>query len=180
MSEPIIKPRESRTSGSEARRAPVVSIETSSGFKRAPVPTEEIYHSPDLLGSPYLRNALSLISRALTRVDEALAALKDEDRIAADDSMQHCCALFPELFVCRRIGEGFALIASSLQNAAMRRQGRAMDEPHIRAVRSALVSLRSEPFMTFDAALDQVSRLERVGLNIAPPKFEELSKLLSE
>jgi hypothetical protein len=55
-----------------------------------------------------------------------------------------------------------------------------MEERQIRAVRSVLVAVRSEPFMTFDAALAHVSRLEQVNLSVDPPNFEYLAELLSE
>ena len=55
-----------------------------------------------------------------------------------------------------------------------------MEERQVRAVRSILVTLRSEPFMTFDAAVANVSELEQVNLNVDPPNFEYLAELLSE
>lgn len=146
--------------------------------KRDPILTEESYHSPELNGSPYLKNALRLLSMAMGRIDRALEFLADEDKTGV--AMQRYQLLLPELFACRSLGEGFGLIVSSLQNAATRLPGHAMDEQQIRTVRSALAALRSDPFMTFDAAMAHVSSLEHADLNVNPPKFEYLADLLSE
>lgn len=158
----------------------MVSIDTHEAFRPDPVGIEEIYHSPELIATPYLRNALRLILIAMGHVDNALELLTEGDKVGADDAMQHYQVLLPELFACRSIGEGFGLIVSSLQNATTRLHGQAMEGRQVRAVRSALIALRSEPFMTFDAGIEQVSRLEDVDLNVEPPKFEYLADLLSE
>jgi hypothetical protein len=168
---------EPRRSGNDT---PVVAIDSHETFKPEPVTIEDIYHSPDLVGSPYLRNALLLISEALGVVDSAIELLADGDRVGADDAMQHYQVLLPQLFACRAIGEGFGLVASSLHNAVTRLRGEPMNEAQVRAVRSVLVALRSGPFLTFDAGMEQVSKLERASLNVDPPKFEYLAELLSE
>jgi hypothetical protein len=180
VAEPIIKPVSTETKKSDLNGAPVVSIDSHSSFRPIRVSIEDIYHSPDLIGSPYLRNALPLISTALGHIDGALELLHAGDKVGADDEIQHFQVLLPELFGCRSIGEGFGLIVSSFQNAVIRLHGMAMEESQVRAVRSALVGIKSEPFMTFDAAMDHVSRLEHGGLNVDPPKFEYLAELLSE
>ncbi len=180
MPEPTIKPVDTETQKTERGAARVISIDVSQGFKREPVSIDDVYYSPELIGSPQLRNALSLLASALNQVDAALELLAEQAQIGADDAMQHFQVLLPELFACRKVGEGLGLVVSSLQNAISRLRGRAMDEPQIRVVRSCLVALRSEPFMTFDAAMDLVKRLERAGLNVDPPNFEILADLLSE
>ena len=180
MPQPIMGPTVHEPRRADSNGTPVVSIDSHERFRLGPVPIEEIYHSPDLIGSPYLRNALRLISTATGRVDSALEFLAEDDKVGADDAMQHYQALLPELFACRSIGEGFGLLVSSLQNAGTRLRGQAMEERQVRAVRSALTALRSEPFMTFDAAMAHLSKLERVDLSVDPPKFEALVELLSE
>jgi hypothetical protein len=177
--EPIIRSINTETQRSDFR-TPVISIASHETFNPLPVAIEDIYHSPESIGSPYLGSAWRLMSIALANVDSALELLGDGDRIGGDDAMQHYEVLLPELFACRSIGDGFGLIVSSLQNAVTRLRGRAMEEQQIRAVRSVLIALRSEPFMTFDAALTHVSRLEQVNLNVNPPNFEFLAELLSE
>jgi hypothetical protein len=159
---------------------PVVPIDSHQSFKPDPVTSEELYHSPELIESPYLRNALRTISGSLGDVDNALELLSEGDRVGADDAMQHYQVRLPGLFACRSIGEGFGLLVSSLQNAVIQRRGEPMNETQIRAVRSVLIALRSEPFMTFDASMEHVSRLERESLNVDPPQFEYLVELLSE
>jgi hypothetical protein len=180
MAEPVIRPTNTETQSSDPNRGPVVSIASHGAFRPAPVTIEEIYHSPESIGSPYLRNALRLVSMALGNVDSALELLGDGDKIGGDDAMHHYQVLLPELFACRSIGDGFGLLVSSLQNAVARLRGQPMEERQIRAVRSVLVAVRSEPFMTFDAALAHVSRLEQVNLSVDPPNFEYLAELLSE
>ena len=132
------------------------------------------------MSSVYRRNALRLLSIAIRNVDTALELLADGDKAGADGAMQHYQVLLPELFACRSIGEGFGLLVSSLQNAATRLGGHAMEERQVRAVRSALAALRSDTIMTFDAAMEHVSSLEDANLNVNPPKFEYLADLLSE
>jgi hypothetical protein len=177
--EPIPRPKVPEPGRSDYD-TPVVSIDSHASFNREPVTVEDLYHSPELIESPYLRNALRLISEALRDVDNALESLSDGDRVGADDAMQHYQVQLPQLFACRSIGEGFGLLTSSLQNAVTQLRGEPMNDAQIRAVRSALGALRSEPFMTFDASMEHVSRLERVKLNVDPPKFEYLVELLSE
>jgi hypothetical protein len=178
--EPIMGPTVPEPRRSDSNGTPVVSIDSHEGFRRGTVPIEEIYHSPELIGSPYLRNALRSILIGMESVNNALELLAAGDRVGADDAMQHYQVLLPELFACRSIGEGFGLLVSSLQNASSRLHGQPMEERQVRAVRLALIALRSEPFMTFDAAIAHVSRLEQVDLNVHPPKFENLADLLSE
>ena len=179
MSETIKSPNIPQPSKA-GHETPVVSIDTHESFRRDPVTTEDLYHSPERIESPYLPNGIRTISAALGNIDEALELLSDGDKVGADDAMQHYQVLLPQLFACRSIGEGFALVTSSLQNAVSHLRGEPMNEAQIRSVRATLVALRSEPFMTFDASLEYVSRLERVGFNVDPPKFDYLVDLLSE
>ena len=117
MAEPIIRPTNSETHRSDLSRAPVVSIASHETFNPTLVTIDEIYHSPESIGSPYLRSALRLISKALGDVDSALELLGDGDKVGSDDAMQHFQVILPELFACRSIGEGFGLLVSALLNA---------------------------------------------------------------
>jgi len=176
----FIRPTKTETQRTELKGTPVVSIASHDRFRPAPVTIDDIYHSPESVGSPYLSTALRLMSTALKDIDSAIELLGEGDRIGSDDSMQHYQVLLPELFACRSIGEGFGLIVSSLQNAVRSLHGQPLDERQIRSVRSVIVALRSEPFMSFDAALAYVSRLEQANLSVDPPNFEYLADLLSE
>ncbi|MBZ5625246.1 MAG: hypothetical protein LAQ69_42080 [Acidobacteriia bacterium] len=166
----------SDTQSSDPNRAPVVSIASHETFKPALVSIADIYYSPESIGSPYLRNALRLLSMAVKNVESALELLSDGDMIGGDDAMQHYQVLLPELFACRSIGEGFGLLVSSLLNAVTSLRGQSMVERQVRAVRSVLIELSSEPFMSFDAALVHVLRLEQADLNVDPPNFEFLAE----
>src|ERR1035438_9630426 len=187
MAEASIRPTSVETQRTDPTLASVIPISQGMNFrpateeKRQPLDIDQLYSVGELAGSNYRRRGLSLISNALAHVDNALELNAERDRVGSDDAMQHFHVLLPELFACRSsLGEGFGLIISSLQNATLQLRGQALEEPQIRAVRSALAGLRSEPFMSFDAALAQISRLENTGLNVDPPNFECLADLLSE
>jgi hypothetical protein len=88
VAEPVSRPTNTETQSSDPHLAPIVSIASHETFRAAPVTIEEIYHSPESIGSPYLRNALRLISMALGNVDSALELLGDGDKGNARGSVE--------------------------------------------------------------------------------------------
>jgi len=128
---------------------------------------DDIYRAMSV-GSSELRTAVTLLKTALQWTDSALASLESAELIHADDAMQHVRALLPELFCCRRLGDGFGTVVNAAQSALENKHGEPLTENQIRSIRGALKSILDEPLIGFDAANKQVDRLESAGLSVDP------------
>src|ERR1700760_2465187 len=73
---------------------------------------EKIYPSEEII-DPKIVTAQRLLTEIIKRF-EAASQETDSDPITADDFVQSTQPLLRELFCCRSIGEGFALIINAL------------------------------------------------------------------
>jgi hypothetical protein len=133
---------------------------------------------PEMLGiRPELTVALDLLAESLVDLDEASNAGSD---ILADDAVQRFQGRLPELFNCRNLSDSFGAIIGAVINALNNRRGDPLSSPQIRTLRNATQSLRSEPFMPFDAAVTEIMAIEDSGLAVEPEEFEVLADWLDE
>jgi len=140
---------------------------------------EEIYPRLMEAGST-LRTGIALLGEAAQRADAAVAAIGDDDLVAADIELQHLQAVLPELFCCRSLGDGFGSVVNSLQIAFANQKGLPFNSEQVGAIARAVRRLRHEPFLSIDQAVDIVAALEDVDVVVEPPGLGELADLGNE
>jgi len=143
-----------------------------------PLQIEQIYRAPEA-GSLALATALRLLPAVVERCRSALAAIEFGDLIQSDDAMIHVHSMLPELFCCRRLGEGFTAIVNAVLSAFEGQKGLPMDKAQIETIYRALAAVRSEPGISFSHSLDYVAAMEGADLNISPSGLDELAGLIS-
>lgn len=117
--------------------------------------------------------ALRLLTLAIGRTKHALNAAAADNVVGADTQIQKLQVLLPELFCCRRLGDGFGTIINSLMSAFEALSGNTPDVRQIRAMTAVLQVLKEKPFLSADEADDQVDILESVGLSPYPAELVE-------
>lgn len=143
------------------------------------ISVDNLYLALEATGSE-LDVALRLLSRGLGYLGEASDALRAGDDITADNSVQQAQALLPELFNCRRLGDGYGAIINAAQNSLRNIHGSPLNSDQISTLRQVLQSARSEPFIHFENALNVIEKLEQVGFVIEPSGFEYLADWLDD
>jgi hypothetical protein len=141
------------------------------------IATGELYKDLEAVSSD-LRNAIRLLSVATERLDEALAATRRRETIAADDALQHFQAMLPELFCLRGLGDGYGMVINALMSAFESTEGTPLSEPQLLAVTRLVKKIHSEPFLNINAAAEAVGALESVGLVAEPRELDILADLL--
>ena len=134
---------------------------------------ENLYPEGDVLPQDITVAAI-LLDESLGYMDTALDAEKDGDPIEADDQIQHFQALSPELFCCRTLGDGFGAGINAIHYSLKNLNGNPLNANQIGTIRLVLKHLRAEPFLTFLTAVELITKLERTGLNVAPPNLDLL------
>jgi hypothetical protein len=140
---------------------------------------EELYPSSEA-AAPELNAALRLLANGLDCVNKAFEATKKGHAIEGDDAIQRLQALLPELFNCRTLGDGYGAIINALLGSLENMHGVPLNEGQIMAIREVLGRVRSEPFLEFNSALDEIDKLEQANFVVVPPGFEELTDWLDE
>jgi hypothetical protein len=115
-----------------------------------------------------IQAALRLLKEASDLTTESIAALRSGDAIVSDDYVNRLEKLLVELFCCRRLGNGLALVVNDLTTAIRNRPNAALDAPQLLAVESVVAALRNAPFISKEDALELVERLEDSGLDVTP------------
>jgi hypothetical protein len=95
------------------------------------------------------------------------------NNLLADTEIQKLQVLLPELFCCRRLGDGFGTIINSFMSAFEVLAGATPDVNQVRAMNRVLQVLMDKPFLSADEAYDQVELLESVGLTPYPAGLME-------
>jgi len=139
--------------------------------------TDELYPAPELT-STELQTALHLLTVALRYCADADRAFAEDDTVSADDSIIHLGALLPELFCCRKLGDGFAGVVNAVQCALEGLDGLPLRKDQFEALKEALEKIRQRPFLSDDSAVDVIEKLEATGLNVEPQGFEHFVELL--
>ncbi len=129
---------------------------------------DELYSDASLRPDS-LNSALALLHEGGQILDQAIEFLRDGDAIASDDSITRFQALLPELFCFRSLGDGFALIVSSMFNSVKNLAGKPMLEEQILAIAFVTRYVRSEIYCSIGPAIDVVEKLVDAGLNVEPP-----------
>jgi hypothetical protein len=143
------------------------------------ISTEDLYSNFENV-SLELKTADRIISDCLEHTQRAIAAHRDGELIMADDAMQSVQGLIPELFCCRSLGEGFGIIINGILCAFQNLAGAPLGREQVDSIRRTFQSLRAEPFVSAEIAVDKLGELERVGLKVEPPEFHILADLLDE
>lgn len=160
------------------RREPRTATENL-GPRAETIPIDEMYRALEA-GSVELRTALGLLRDALLWIDRALAHVSLNELLEADEAMTHVHLATPELFCCRVLGDGFAAITNAVQSSFENRDGEPLNSGHMRAIRSALLAIRTEPGISFERALEIISPMEDSGLLVDPAGLEAVTEWLSE
>jgi hypothetical protein len=139
--------------------------------------TEDIYPDPSARSAP-LNAALKLLYEAESCLDSAVVLVRDGDLIGADDHTCKFVAMLPELFCCREIGDGFALIVSSMFHAVKNKGSTPLTERQLLGLAFLTKFLRNNIFCAVDTAIDATEKLVTVDLNTDPPALTTVGELL--
>jgi hypothetical protein len=142
----------------------------------APIEIDKLYPVREGSGQAVVR-ALELLAQAIDFLNQARVALREDGASAADRCTQRFKLLLPELFACRKIGDGYALIINSLHFAFIHLHGKPLTGEQLTTVWRVLKELRNRPLVSFDQAIAVVSEIESIGFQVDPPI---LSKLLPD
>lgn len=118
--------------------------------------------------------ALPLLAEAIGLLEKARAAARNKEAIAADRYSQRFQVLLPDLFMRRKIGDGYGAIINSLHFAFVNQHGTPLTFEQLTTVWRVVKELRSAPFIPFDQALKSVGELEDCRLQVDPPVLSEL------
>lgn len=140
---------------------------------------EELYPASEAI-KPELNVALRLLSVSSNRIQESIELLHIGDSVASDDAIQHLQAILPELFCCRSISDSFGAMINATYHALKNQEGLPLSKHQIQALGRALGRIRSEPYMRFETAVEEIMALEEAGFMVEPPEFEYLADWLDE
>jgi hypothetical protein len=157
----------------------VVDSEAHDIQAHKPISVYKLYGDREAL-RPEFRMALQLLSEARGRVDAASESIRNGAQIAADDSMQYLQAIVHELFCLRDIGEGYACIVNALISAFENLGQSPANEVQIRAIQHAIYGIEDAPFMSIEASLSLISKLDEAGFVTEPTEMKYLSDLLDD
>lgn len=135
---------------------------------------KELYPAAEL-SSSLLSRALKLLRESGDRVETALLSLEQQDFIGADDATNHLRPLLDELFCCRSVSSGLAMISNALFFAVVNRRGQPLEVGQLRVFKSSLRQLEREPMLSEDKALNILEALEDAGLVVSPNSLEHLA-----
>ena len=129
--------------------------------------------------SPALSNAFILLDDVIDNLNDAKEFIKDGDLVGSDDMMLHISSTLAELFCCREIGEGFAIIIVSLYHAFQNRDhGAFITIEQINCITKSVKTIRNEPFNSFHKSIDIVMELEDCGLNVTPNHIDNFLEII--
>jgi hypothetical protein len=174
-------PTDTPTAGTQQTK-PKLRLVQDTGSREAEagnISVDDLYPAPEA-AAPELSVALRLLSTGLAYLREASDALRGGSDIAADSAVQQLQALLPELFNCRVLGDGYGAIINATHNSLRNIHGSPLRSEQINTIRQVLQRARSEPFIHFESALNEIEKLEQVGFVIEPPAFEYLADWLDE
>jgi hypothetical protein len=139
----------------------------------APIPIDKLYPAEKNSASDLIA-ALGLLAEAIGLLERARAAARDKEVIPADRYWQRFQVLLPDLFVRRKIGDGYGVVINSLHFACINQHGRPLSFEQLTTVWRVVKELRNSPFVSFEQGLKYVSELEECDLAVDPPVLSEL------
>lgn len=140
---------------------------------------DDIYFEPTFISKDF-QTALRLLKEGVRLINLALDDYRAERYLESDERIHHLQQMLPELFCCRKLGEGFESIINSVQNALLNNRGQMLNEAQLLALREILSLIRNEPFMNFERAIDYVMTFEEQDFNVDPVGFELLTEIIDE
>jgi hypothetical protein len=129
---------------------------------------------------PELTTAFRLIEEGLALVALAIKEEREGDMISSDDAINRLQALLPELFCCRSISDGFGAIINAVYHSIQNMQGTPLNADQLHALRKILNRVNTEPFLTYEEAVDEIITLEKVGFEVEPSYFKYAADVLDE
>lgn len=157
-----------------------ISDQNASKEKQSTVSdTEELYPLADLR-SPQLRTAFSLLDESSKLITEAISLFNQGDLQESDDCINKIISLLPELFCCRSIGEGYASIIVAINHAIKNKEGDPLNDKELSTLAVVIKRLYTEPFISFNEALSEIIKLEKIGLKVDPSTLSDLMVDASE
>lgn len=159
---------------------PVGFDKGTNGFaKTAPAASvDDLYYQPAFTSSE-LNTGLRLLAECLRFVETAIEDLRRGETFDADDAVLHIQIRIPEIYCCRNLSRGFSVVVNSLRNALNNSRGQPFDDVKLTAIRSLLYSIRNEPFMKYETALDLVMEFEDKGFIVEPEGFDILAEMFN-
>jgi hypothetical protein len=143
------------------------------GSMALPIEIDKLYPA-DVDSKVDVIPALGLLAEAIDLLEKARLAVRDKELIAADRYSQRFQVLLPDLFMRRKIGDGYAAIINSLHFAFVNQRGRPLSFEQLTTVWRVMKELRNGPFVPFEQALKSVGELEDCHLQVDPPILSEL------
>lgn len=148
--------------------------------QRALIPVDELYQVSEAV-APELETGLRLLADALVYLRDAIVSHDEHNVIAADDAILKLQALLPELFCCRTLGDGFGAVINAIISSIQGLQGQPLTREQILVIANVLRRVRSEPFIGFEAATEEIMKLEEKILSVDPPGFTDfISEVFDE
>ena len=167
--------------GDRGIRDAKVSINKEERFVRANerISTEALYSAKEVL-SPQLGNVFRLLEEAIKRLDSAMQHFKDGKAMKSDDEINRLRALLPELFCCSALGDGFGATIGAIHHGIVNLGGAPLEELQLIELRKVIRRLQTEPFLSFEEAIDQQIVLEDVGFVVEPKEIDKLADFLND
>lgn len=129
---------------------------------------------------PELSTAFALLDEGLQHVSTAIEMQIISDMISSDDAINRLQALLPELFCCRSLSDSFGSIISAVYQSITNMHGNPLNAKQLSAVKAVLKRARSEPFLEFNEAVDEIMALEDAGFEVEPSYYAYAADMLDE
>ncbi len=138
----------------------------------------DLYGHDTPAGGPIVR-ARELLAEMASHASTAQMHLAAKELLDADQEINLIQADLPELFCLRELSQGLATVTVALNQALQNRGSGILNDDQLYAVRRSVETLRDQPFLSFDAALDLVDDLVRTGLTTEPPEGRILGEIFA-
>ena len=163
----------SGTQGPAPTSAGLASSIVRDSTVRAPIEIDKLYPADPGSASDLIA-ALGLLADAIGLLEKARVAAREKDAVTADRFSQRLQMLLPDLFRCRRVGDGYGVIVNSLHMALLNQHGKPLSLEQVTTIWRILKELRNAPLVPFEQALKYVEELEECHLQVDPPIVAEL------
>jgi hypothetical protein len=151
--------------GLDERDEPMITL--SGSPPTLPIEIDKLYPAEDAT-KPELIKALQLLAQSISALESAREKMFQHELIASDRETGKFEVLLPELFQCRKIGDGFGALINAIETAFVNQRGKPLAEKQLSALWRIVKELRAHPFITTDIAADRAEELARTGLLVDP------------
>ncbi len=165
--------RLSATGRNVADEPRVRGLRTEGNVALAPISIDQLYHAEEG-AKPELIRALSIMADGIEALGQSRRAIQESNLMLADQVLLKFQSLLPDLFGCRKIGDGFANVINSIHFAFVNRKGKPLSLGETTSVWRVMKELRNGPFLSFDGSLEFVAQLEDAGLAVFPSVLADL------